>query len=156
MTRSGYLSFDDILNRMAAWCAYRDRSTAETERKLDEFNLLPEARDRILARLIEEDFLDDLRFARAYARGKFYHNRWGKQKIIHGLRQHRLTDYYIRQALTEIPDADYEETIRKLIRRKAESLSGLPPARQKQKISRYLYGKGYRYPEFKNILDEAF
>jgi len=155
--RTEYLSFDQILARMARFCAYRDRSTREVERKLDEYRLLPEARDRILAYLIQENFLDDERFARSYARGKFYQNAWGKRKIIQGLRAHGLTEYFIEKGLEEIPDEDYTAQIRRLIEKKAGQFPAeRPPGEKKARISRYLYQKGYTYDDFKTFLDEAF
>ena len=149
-----YLSIDQIRKRMADYCVYRDRSEREVRRKLAEFRLRPEVEDDIVAFLIQHQFLDDLRFARSYARGKFYHNRWGKRKIVEGLRRHGLTDYYIRQALDEIPAEDYAATLRRLIARKRQSLSGVSPAKRRTKIIAYLQSKGYDYAEFKNILDE--
>ncbi len=154
--RKTYRSVDEIRKRMADFCVYRDRSEREVRRKLAEFQLRPEVEDEIVAFLIQHQFLDELRFARSYARGKFYHNRWGKRKIIQGLRRHRLTDYYIRKALEEIPDEDYAATIRRLIERKNQSLGSEPLHGKRRKITAYLQSKGYDYDEFKNILDEIF
>jgi len=154
-TRKDYLSFDEILARMARYCAYRDRSTWEVERKLDEYRLLPEARDRILAYLIEENFLDDERFARSYARGKFYQKGWGKRKIIDGLRKHRLPEYFIRKALEEIDPEDYRAALCKWIDRKWANLPPeIPLGEKRMKTARFLYQKGFAYDEFKDCLDE--
>ena len=149
-----YLSVDDIRKRMADYCVYRDRSIWETGQKLDQYHLKPEVKDDIMAFLIEHGFLDDLRFAQSYARGKFYNNRWGRHKIIQGLRRHRLTDYYIRKGLEEIPDEDYTATVRGLIEKKCRSLPDGDHLHKQKKVSAYLLGKGYGYDEFKTILNE--
>ncbi len=151
-----YRSVDEIKNRMARFCAYRERSQYETLKKLKEYRLRPEVEDEIMVFLIEENFLDDLRFAQIYARSKFYQKQWGKRKIIQGMKSHRLTDYYIRKGLEEIDQEDYQNTIRRLIRKKYNTLQGDDERTKKHKIVRFLQGKGYDYEEFKEILDDEF
>jgi len=149
-----YYSVEEIRKRMADFCVYRDRSEWEVRKKLAGFGLRPEVEENILAFLLEHGFVDDERFARSYARGKFYHNRWGKRKIVEGLRRHRLTEYYIRKALEEIPPDDYFQTLRKLAETKARTVSGRRFLERRRKIANYLQSKGYAYEEFKSILDE--
>ncbi len=150
-TKRKYRSVEEVKRLMARYCAYRERSSYETEKKLNEYGLIPEAKEEILAFLTEENFVDDLRFAKLYARSKFYQNRWGKRKIIQGLKKHRLTDYYIREALKEIDETGYKETIRKLMEKKRKTLENISPAEQKRKIYAYLMQKGYDYDEVTEI-----
>ncbi len=139
---------------MARYCVYRERSTWETEKKLDEYGLIPEAKDRIMAFLMTEGFVDDMRFAKIYARSKFVYHKWGRRKITIGLKKHRIIDTYVRQAMAEIDDESYKETIRELIRKKCEEKKRLPMAVRKQKVSSYLYSKGYVWDEFEKILKD--
>ena len=138
---------------MARYCAYRDRSVFETEKKLNEFNLHPEAKDQILAFLMEENFLNDQRFSISYARGKFYQNKWGKRKITEGLKQHKIMDFYIQKALSEIEEKDYKQTIKQLIRKKIKEYHVKNQWELKAKIYRFLINKGYEADEFIEILE---
>ncbi len=140
---------------MARYCAYRDRSTFEVENKLKEYRLIPQVHDEILAFLMEENFLDDERFARSLARGKFRMKGWGRRKIMEALRNHRLSEYYIRKGLEELDDEEYQEMITRLIKKKLINIQkNRHPYHIKQKIYRYLLQKGYFPEEFRDILDE--
>ncbi len=145
---------DEVRRKMARYCAYRERSSRETGKKLDEYGLIPEAKDRIMAYLMEEGFVDDLRFAKIYARGKFYHNHWGKRKILEGLKRHHIMEAYIREGMAEIDEKDYQSTVRKLVRKKCEEKKSGSLAQRKQKVASYLYSKGYAWDEFINILND--
>ncbi len=151
-----YYSIDEVKQKMARYCAYQERSHYQVEKKLREMGMIPEAIDAIMLFLIKENFLNEERFARAYVRGKFYQNRWGKQKIIQGLKQHQIHANLIATALTEIDEADYQTTIKELIEKKRRSLSDKATYQAKQKIIRYLVQKGYRFDEFGDILSEFF
>jgi regulatory protein len=145
-----YQSIEDIKRQMERYCAYQERSHYQVEQKLYKMGMIPEAIDVIVLHLIQENFLNEERFAKAYVRGKFYHKKWGKLKIVQGLKQHRIHQKLIDKALQEIDDDDYLQTIRELIEKqqkiKSDSFTG------KQKIARYLKQKGYRYDEFSPLL----
>ncbi len=147
-----YYSIDEVKQKMARYCAYQERSHYQVEKKLREMGMIPEAIDAIMLFLIKENFLNEERFARAYVRGKFYQNRWGKQKIIQGLKQHQIHANLIKTALTEIDDTDYQQTIKNLIEKKKKSLIKNNSYQTQQKIIRYLVQKGYKYDEFNHIL----
>ena len=151
-----YYSIDAIKQKMARYCAYQERSHYQVEKKLREMDMIPEAIDAIMLFLIQEGFLNEERFARAYVRGKFYQNGWGKQKIIQGLKQHQIHPNLITTALTEINQTDYQQTIKNLIEKKTKSLPDNKSYQTKQKIVRYLVQKGFRYDEFGNILLDFF
>ena len=151
-----YYSIDEVKQKMARYCAYQERSHYQVEKKLREMGMIPEAIDAIMLFLIQEGFLNEERFARTYVRGKFYQNRWGKQKIIMGLKQHQIHPNLITTALTEIDNADYQQTIKDLIEKKKMSLPDENSYQTKQKIVRYLAQKGFKYDEFSNLLFDSF
>ncbi len=152
--KSTYYSPEEIKKKLARYCAYRDRSTYEVEKKLDEYGAIPEVKDRILAFLMEENFLDDERFARSFARGKFRIKSWGRRKIGEVLRRHQLSDYYIEKAMEEIDENEYSEKIRYLIRKKLRETRFSTPWEAKRKIYRYLLQKGYMPGEFSDPLHD--
>ena len=157
MTRkaASYHSVEEVKKKMARYCAYRDRSYFETEQKLKSYGLIPAAEDEIMAFLMQENFIDDERFARMYVRGKFYNKKWGKQKILQGLKQHRITETYINRAMQEIDEADYRRTMENLIRNKTAQLKESDPWILRKKLSAYMHAKGYTYEEFKEIIDDV-
>ncbi len=148
----GYKSIDEVKRQMEHYCAYQERSHKQVEEKLKNLGMYPEAIDHIIIHLLDENFLNEERFAKSYARGKFYHKDWGKQKIIQGLKQHQIHDKLISKALSEIDDDDYKQTILKLIDKKRRLLPQSNTYLAKQKIARYLNQKGYRYDEFSSFL----
>ncbi len=147
-----YQSIDDIKRRMERYCAYQERSHYQVEQKLYELGMIPEAVDAIVLHLLQENFLNEERFARAYVRGKFYYKDWGKQKIIKGLKQHRIHTNLITKALQEIDSGDYRQTIEKLITKKKHTIQHPGTYAGKQKIARYLMQKGYAFSDFKDQL----
>lgn len=105
---------------MKSWCAYQERSQNETRQKLNGFGLEAEAVESIIADLIEQNYLNEERFAMAFASGKFKIKLWGKIKIKLALKQHKVSDYCINKALGSIDGEDYERVIKKVIEKKAK------------------------------------
>jgi len=147
-----YLSIDEVKRKMEHYCAYQERSHYQVEKKLREMGMIPEAIDHIVLHLLQDNFLNEERFAHSYVRGKFYYKDWGKQKIIQGLKQHRIHNKLIEKALSEINFNDYQKTIKKLIKKKSSSFSQPLNFKDKQKVARYLLQKGYVYGDFSGIL----
>lgn len=131
------------LIKLQSWCAYQERSQQEARDKLYELGMWPEAVENILAKLIEDNFLNEERFAIAFARGKFALKKWGKIKIRMELKQKRVSDYCLRKALQQIDDAEYMATLKKLIDSKRRSISEKNPVRLKYKLMSYALSKGY-------------
>jgi regulatory protein len=148
-----YKSIDEIKRQMERYCAYQERSHFQVEKKLRDLGVIPEVLDHIVVHLIQENFLNEERFARGYVRGKFYQNKWGKIKIIQGLKHHRIHQKLIEKAITEIDEDDYLKTLHQLIEKKCNRLTG-GFKQKKAKIIRYLYQKGYAYSEYAGLLKE--
>lgn len=143
----------EIRDKLASYCAYQDRCHQEVEHKLNEFYLIPEAKDDILMYLMQHNFLNEERFAQSYARGKFYQKSWGKIKIKIELKRRDINDRLIEKALKEIDDLDYHHTIQTLIEKKAAVLVEKDSYQKKQKIIRYMLQKGYEYQLIKEYLE---
>ena len=104
--------------KIKQWCAYQERSQNETRYKLFEYGLKSEEVEQIISRLIEENFLNEERFAIALTGGKFRIKHWGKIKIKIELRKHKISDYCINKALNAIGDNDYLNTITLVLEKK--------------------------------------
>lgn len=106
------------------YCAYQERSHEEVRQKLYSFGLRTSEIDPILAQLIEEDYLNEERFARLFAGGRFRMKQWGRTKIRLALRQRKISEYCIKKGLQEIPDTEYLQTLRRLFELKWTALKG--------------------------------
>lgn len=131
------------LQKLKHYCAYQERCHSEVQEKLYSLGVWKKDHDAIIATLIEENYLNEERFAIAYAGGKFRIKQWGKQRITYELKKKQVSDYSIRKALRQIEDSDYEETLDKLAREKYVSLKGEQYLVRRKKTQDYLLQKGY-------------
>ncbi|CAA0143719.1 regulatory protein RecX [Tenacibaculum maritimum] len=130
---------------MESFCVYQDRCHKEVEKKIAEYNLIPEARASILIDLIQDGFLNEERFAKSFARGKFRIKKWGKQRITRELKLRDVSSYNIRIALKEIDENDYMATLYELITKRNNSISETNLYKRKKKIMDYMVYRGYEY-----------
>jgi regulatory protein len=130
-------------NKAARYCAYQERTQQEVRDKLFKLGLYSEEVENIILELIEDGFINEERYAKAYVRGKFYQNKWGKLKIQYGLKQKGLSNYCIDKGLSEIRDAEYTEMALKLINKKHEELNINDAYIRNNKIAAFLYAKGF-------------
>ena len=107
---------------------------------------------RIVDILVEERYVDDLRYASAFARDKSSISGWGSVKISHMLSAKGISRDIIKEALEEIDEEKASSRLDKLLQSKARSLKDDPQA--KLKLLRFALGRGYEYDEVKNIVDE--
>ena|ERR1700741_1400138 len=140
------------LDKMRNWCAYQERCQSETRNKLYELGLWPEAVEDVIASLITENFLNEERFAKAYAGGKFRIKKWGRAKIKAALKQKKLTDYCINKGLKEIDETDYIKTLEKLLTERAKKINEKNAVRRNYKLLQYAYSKGYEQDLVMEIL----
>lgn len=126
-----------------SYCAYQERAQQEVRNKLYEWGLHQEEVENIIVQLIEDNFLNEERFAKAYTLGKFRMKGWGKIKIKQHLKAKNVSEPLIRLALKEIKEEEYhqkiEETVKKKIKKPISSISFL----EKSKLYTYLQSKGF-------------
>jgi regulatory protein len=133
----------EALAKIQHYCAYQERSHKEVKNKLFEYGLLSDQVDEILSRLITDGFLNEERFAKAFAGGKFRMKKWGKLKIKHELEMLGLTKNCIQRGLKEIEFSDYQKTLSSLIKKKSSESSEENIYKKRDKIARYVINKGY-------------
>lgn len=139
---------------MEAYCAYQDRCHKEVEEKLRAYDLIPEAREMILLHLLEEGFLNEERFARSFARGKFRIKKWGRKRIERELRSRDISPYNIKQGLSEIDPEEYQQTLFDLAEKKFEHTSEKHPLKKRKKVADYLLRRGFESQKVYAILLE--
>ncbi|MCX8677626.1 regulatory protein RecX [Apibacter sp. B3919] len=147
------LDLSQIKKKLADYCVYQDRSHYEVEQKLKELRTLNEdERGEILIWLIQNNFLNEERFSKSYARGKFYQKKWGKIKIKQGLKQKRIPTNLIDKGIEEINEDDYKSTLMELTEKKWNIIRESEIYLKKKKIYNYLLQKGYEYNLINEIL----
>lgn len=135
---------EQALKKAMQYCAYQERSHAEVREKLYGYGLGTAEVDELLARLISENFLNEERYAIAFAGGKFRMKQWGRQKIRYALRMRNVSDYCIRKALSSIDPDEYEQLLEKLFLAKKKTLSSEKNIFiKKAKTRAYLIQKGF-------------
>lgn len=143
MTKKAVVSVDDVKRKIEQYCVYQDRCHKEVEKKLSEYNLIPEAKEVILLHLLEHNFLNEERFAKSFARGKFRIKHWGKQRIIRELKFRNISQYNIKSALKEIDEQDYIQKIYELAEKKNRLISEENKFKRKKKLTDYLLYRGF-------------
>lgn len=129
--------------RIKNWCAYQERSQHETRLKLHSFGLTTEDADLIISRLISDNFLNEERFALAFAGGKFRIKHWGRNKIKVELKQHRISDYLVNKALRSIDGDEYEKIMNTIIEKKLRSLNTADRRKKYYAVLSYAVSRGF-------------
>ncbi|MFC5410034.1 regulatory protein RecX [Larkinella bovis] len=144
----------DVLRRAASFCAYQERTQREVRERLREWEVEGDEAEEIIAWLIEQNYLNEERFAKTFAGSKFRVKHWGKHKIKQHLKQRGITGYNLDQAMKEIESDDYRQTLIELLDKKKRSLRDENPLVVKQKLVRYAISKGYESDLIWSVLGE--
>src|SRR5882762_889314 len=139
------LTKEQALQKARHYCGYQERSHAEVKEKLYSFGLRRQEVDETLSQLIEEDYLNEERFACQFAGGHFRMKHWGRVKIRHELKQRQVGEYNIKKAIASIDEADYEKTLLRLAANKWELIikDESDPFIRRRKLQDYLLQKGF-------------
>lgn len=152
------LSPTEAKQKIYRYCAYQERSHKEVRDKLYEYGLYRDEVEELLSVLITEGFLNEERFAKAFAGGKFRMQRWGRIKILNELEARGLTSNCIKIGMKEIEDADYIKTLREILERKLNQLDEDNAFVKRDKLARYAIQKGFEpdlvWPEVKTLVKD--
>jgi len=136
------------LSRLQKYCAREDRSTQRIRERLYSIKELSHnEKEWIIDQLTQDRFLDDERFASTFVRSKVNQNRWGVEKIKHGLIRHKINERIIEKSLTQIDTDQYQENLHHLLKQKQKQTDDFG------KLVRYLLQRGYRYEEILDVLE---
>ncbi len=149
------LTPDAALLSLQRFCAYQDRCHEEVRSRLKELGIWGDDLEQIIVALIEENFLDEERFAKSYTRGKFRIKNWGKIRIVQELKKRKISDYCIKQGLLEIDDEDYSLTIVKLQEKYAKMHLELRAFDLQTKTVQYILSKGFEIDKILEIVTKA-
>lgn len=141
--------------KIKQYCVFQERAHQEVREKLYGYGLHKTDVESLISRLIEDNYLNEERFAIQYAGGKFRLKHWGKIKIKYGLKAKGVSEYLIKKALKNIPASDYEQTAEKLANQKFKALkSEKNHLIRKRKMQDYLLQKGYERPLVISIISK--
>ncbi|WP_366893867.1 regulatory protein RecX [uncultured Aquimarina sp.] len=128
---------------MEHYCAYQERCHKDISDKLNTMKLIPEAKEKIILHLLDHNFLNEERFAKSFARGKFRIKKWGKQRIVRELKFRQISAYCIKMALKEIPENEYLKTFHELAEKKFATISETNAFKKRKKLIDYLLYRGW-------------
>jgi len=135
---------EEAKRALERFCVYQERCHQEVAKKLREMRMIPEAIDVVIGHLIEHDFLNESRFAQAYARGKFNHKSWGRLRIQRELKARQISAFNVKLAMKEIESVQYEIFFNTLSRKRYQQLSAEKDKyRKRKKMADYLLYRGW-------------
>ena len=151
-----FYTLTEATKKLESFCAYQDRCHREVETKLRNMGMIPEATNQIIGHLIQENYLNEERFAKSFARGKFRIKKWGKNRIVNELKQRQITKYNITIALKEIEQEDYIETLDILAKKRLSQIRETNSQQRKKKLADYLLYRGWEshlvYEKLKELI----
>lgn len=136
-------TFEEILRKLEGYCAYQERCHVEVFQKAKTMTSSETVVDNAIVHLIEQNFLNEERFAFAFARGKHRIKFWGKVRIVRELKLRNISKYNIEKALKEIENEEYFENFHKLSERIWDSIPEQNIQKKKKKFCDYLLRKGF-------------
>lgn len=136
-------NLEEIRSKMEYYCSYQDRCYKEVEVKLKSFNLIPEAKEQIMIFLIENNYINEERFAKSFVRGKHNYKKWGKKRINIELKVREISRKNIDLALQEIPEELYIQNFNELAEKHWNSIAEKNSVKKNKKWVDFLLRKGY-------------
>ena len=136
-------TFEEIKHKLEYYCSYQDRCHKEVEQKLNSFTLITALKEKVIVHLIENNFINEERFAKSFARGKHNYKGWGKNRIVNELKFRNISSRIIETALKEIPEATYLENFHALAEKNWEIIKEPKGQKRNKKLVDFLLRKGY-------------
>jgi len=136
-------TLEEATRLLESYCIYQDRCHAEVAQKLKSIHMIPAAIQKITLHLLENNFLNEERYAKSFTRGKHKINKWGRRKIENELIGKDISLFNIKTGLQEISEEEYQENLTKLAEKKLNELGGRVSSENMKKLFTYLFQKGY-------------
>lgn len=137
------LTYQEVLHKLEYYCSYQERCHQEVQQKLKSFYLTPDERENIIVYLIENNYLNEERFAELFTMSKFHQKKWGKKRIENELKARNISDYLIHKSLIQIPEEKYQQVFEELAEKTWDTLSETQSLKKYKKWQDSLFRKGY-------------
>jgi regulatory protein len=146
---------NEAISRLQKICSQQEKCLFDISRKLAEWKIPVNQANNILEKLLEDKFIDELRYSKSFVRDKFRFNGWGKIRLRYVLRQKRIDENIIHDALTEIDETTYYSMITGLLEKKRKTLKDKDMDIVKSKLIKYAQSKGFEYDVIRQALHNA-
>ena len=137
------LTPDQVLDKMAKYCAYQERCVKDVRDKLKTFDIPEEDKTKILDYLLDNRFVNDERYAKAFVRGKVNQSGWGVNKIRFHLIQKGIDKDIIDEALVQTDEEVYRQRLIEILKTKAKTIKAASDFEKKRKLAAYAMQKGF-------------
>ena len=144
---------EEAFLQLASLCANAEHCQYEMLEKMKRWELSDEAQARVMAQLIEERYVDDRRYARAFVKDKIRYNKWGRRKVQQGLWMKRIDKEIQEEVLNEIEETEYLNVLKPLLKQKRKSIKANSDYELNQKLVRFAYGRGFTFDIIRQCLD---
>ncbi|WP_288370029.1 regulatory protein RecX [uncultured Algoriphagus sp.] len=144
---------EEAEEKIAAFCAYQERCVWEVRRKLYEKGIAEAQIEKLIGFLLREKFIDEGRYARAFARGKFRLKKWGKNRIRMELKIKQVPEDLIRKGLLEIDPTEYYDTLLSETEKKWEKTKEPDLYKKRFKVVGYLMQRGFEQDLIQEAID---
>ena len=144
---------EEAFLQLAALCANAEHCQYDMLEKMKRWELSDEAQARVMARLIEERYVDDRRYARAFVKDKIRYNKWGHRKVQQGLWMKRIDKEIQDEVLDDIDEKEYLDVLKPLLKQKRKSIKANSDYELNQKLVRFAYGRGFTFDIIRQCLD---
>ncbi len=149
------LTFQEALLKAQKLCSTEEKCKSDVRKKLFDWGINSENTEKVITQLMQENFIDERRFAKAFSKDKLRLNKWGKIKIAFELSQRKLPRNVIQEAVSLIDEKEYFELLKKETLKKLRSLNDKDPFVMKGKLHRYASSKGFENEVIFKVLDEV-
>jgi regulatory protein len=156
MKETSRLTADQILDKMAKYCAYQERSVKEVTDKLKTFEISEKDREEIINYLLDNKFVNDERFAHAFVRGKINQSGWGVNKIRFHLIQKGVSKEIIDEALQSFDEEAYRQRLVEVLKAKAKTVKSANDFERNRKLAAYAIQKGFEAPLVWEVIRKGF
>lgn len=146
---------EEATRLLEKYCAYQERCHKDVEQKLYDLKMITEAKEQIIIHLLQHNFLNEERFSKAYVRGKFNQNKWGRNKIVNELKFKNISSYNIKKGLKEISEEDYTKTLQLIATKKLALIKDPNLYKKRAKLFTYLSSKGFETSYINNCLNKV-
>ena len=142
---------EELLHKAASYCSISEHCVSEVEEKLNAWGVVSDDKNKIIKRLIAEDFINEKRYCTYFVKDKFRFNKWGKIKISFALKQKGLNNDLINTALNSIDEGEYEEMLTSILKTKLAGLKYEYEYEKQGKLFRFAQSRGFE----SSVIDRA-
>lgn len=147
------ISEKEALLRLTALCSQAEHCSGEMEDKMRRWGMAPEAQARVMDYLVGHKFVDDERYARAFALDKIRYNKWGRRKVEQALWAKRIDGATRQRVLADIAEEEYLAVLRPLLKSRSRSIKAADSRELNRKLVRFALGRGFDYALIRRCID---